>query len=315
MSVVVEQQESTEVKEVVPEVPTTLPPIDEVVIVKSEIKAEDNEETTAAAAAENEAAVEKEKPKVTRRFTFNKRWGKHRDEAQIPKEPEQPKDPKEDVLGWISQQTPQAVHKVNYLLLEWVQRVAVENEADRKPLPGKDGFVTRNQFLAFLRDGDLLTKLANKLQPGSVEPAVAEENADAVAQKEVVKKNIDSFSTWAQQNVNMDNDKVLTSGDLLEKGKSGFEAVFNTLWQLGVQTQEKFAAEGIDVETIVNAASQIVKSNILQTILGFFRRARVPPVVEEPKEAEVVATTEVQEPAAVEEIKLETTAPSAVAAN
>lgn len=309
------QVETVAAPEEAPAPPASLPPTEENVEAKTE-------ETAAPAAEEQQA--EKEKPKVSRRFTFNKRWGKHRDEPQVPKEPEQPKDPKEDVLGWIAQQIPQAVHKVNYHILEWVQNTAVENEADRKALPGKDGSVTRNQLLVFLRDGDLLTKLANKLQAGAIEPAVLAEGADAAAQKDAQKKNIDSFSEWAETSLGLQKDQVLSSADLLDKGKNGYPAVFNTLWQLGVQAKDKFQADGFDVDAIINAASQVVKSNIIQTILGFFRFQRNrAAAVEETKEAaaaegEAAAATE--EAAAVADVeepvqKIETSAPSAVAAN
>lgn len=109
-----------------PKVPTTEPPVDVPAPVTEEApKVEEAvAEIAAPAAAEGEtataaAAAPEEKKKsggVARRFTFNKRWGKHRDaEASTPKEPEAPKDPKEDVLGWIAQQIPQAVHKVRIL--------------------------------------------------------------------------------------------------------------------------------------------------------------------------------------------------------
>ncbi|CAI5440503.1 unnamed protein product [Caenorhabditis angaria] len=320
------------VEEVVaaPELPKSDPPAENVA------PAAENAEAAPVAAepaAEGEAAAPAEETKekksggIARRFTFNKRWGKHRDEAAAPKEPEAPKDPKEDVLGWIAQQIPQAVHKANYQVLDWIQNTAVENEADRKAIPGKDQSTTRNQFLGFLRDGDLLVKLANTLQAGAIEPAVAEENADAAAQKEVQKKNIESFATWAGQTLGAEN--VLKAEDLLEKGKAGYSAVFSTLWQLGVQAKEKFEKDGFDVETIVNIASQVVKSGLLTTILGFFRRNRQP-VTEEAKEGENAAAPAegeaakdgeaAAEPAAesVEEpvaVKVETSAPAAVAAN
>lgn len=297
-----------------PELPKSEPPAEPAT---GEAEKKEGEE---AAAEGGEEKKEKKSGGVARRFTFNKRWGKHRDQAEPAKEPEAPKDPKEDVLGWIAQQMPQAVHKANYQVLSWIQKTAVENEADRKPIPGKDQSTTRNQFLAFLRDGDLLVKLANSLQSGAVEPAVAEENADAAAQKEVQKKNVESFAEWASKTTGVEN--VMKSEDLLEKGKAGYQAVFQTLWQLGIQAKEKFDKDGFDVETIVTMASQVVKSNLLTTILGFFRRNRQPAAEvkegeaaaegEKPAEEAAPSTEQVEEPAA---IKVETSAPAAVAAN
>ncbi|CCD64184.1 Calponin homology domain-containing protein [Caenorhabditis elegans] len=321
-----------------PKVPTTEPPVDVPAPVTEEApKVEEAvAEIAAPAAAEGEtataaAAAPEEKKKsggVARRFTFNKRWGKHRDaEASTPKEPEAPKDPKEDVLGWIAQQIPQAVHKANYQVIDWVQKTAIPEEGERKTIPGKDQATTRNQFIGFFKDGDVLAKLANALEPGAVEVAAAEENADAAAQKEVQKKNIDAFGAWAQKTLGTEAAPV-TNEDLLEKGKAGYTAVFQTLWQLGVQAKEKFDKEGFNVDTIVQLANSVVKSGLLTTILGFFRRNRqAAAAVEEPKDEtaaaegageakEEGATGEVadtaDEPVAV---KQETSAPAAVAAN
>lgn len=321
-------------EEKAPEVPTSEPPVETPApAVEEAPKAEDGAaEAAAPAAAEGETVAAPEEKKksggVARRFTFNKRWGKHRDaEAAAPKEPEAPKDPKEDILGWIAQQIPQAVHKANFQVIDWVQKTAIPEEGDRKPIPGKDQATTRNQFLGFFKDGDVLVKLANALEPGAVEVATAEENADAVAQKDVQKKNIDAFGAWAQKTLGTEAAPV-SSDDLLEKGKAGYSAVFQTLWQLGVGAKEKFDKEGFNVETIVNLANSVVKSGLLNTILGFFRRNRQAAAVEEPKDdaaaaegtgeaaKEEGATGEVtdtaDEPVAV---KQETSAPAAVAAN
>ncbi|KAF1770908.1 hypothetical protein GCK72_002732 [Caenorhabditis remanei] len=328
-------------EEKAPEVPTSEPPVDTpaapVAAEEAPKVAEEGvaaaDATAAPAEGDAAAAAPEEKKKsggVARRFTFNKRWGKHRDaEAATPKEPEAPKDPKEDVLGWIAQQIPQAVHKANFQVIDWVQKTAIPEEGDRKTIPGKDQATTRNQFLGFFKDGDVLVKLANALQPGAVEVATAEENADAAAQKEVQKKNIDAFGTWAQQALGTETAPV-TSDDLLEKGKAGYSAVFQTLWQLGVGAKEKFDKEGFNVDTIVQLANSVVKSGLLNTILGFFRRSRQSTAaVDEPKDdaaaaaagegeaaKEEGATGEVtdtaDEPVAV---KQETSAPAAVAAN
>ncbi|PIC52214.1 hypothetical protein B9Z55_002411 [Caenorhabditis nigoni] len=322
-------------EEKAPEVPTTEPPVETAAPVAEEApKAEEGAaEATPAAEGEAAAAAPEEKKKsggVARRFTFNKRWGKHRDaEAAAPKEPEAPKDPKEDVLGWIAQQIPQAVHKANFQVIDWVQKTAIPEEGDRKTIPGKDQATTRNQFLGFFKDGDVLVKLANALEPGAVEVATAEENADAAAQKEVQKKNIDSFGAWAQKTLGTETAPV-TSDDLLEKGKAGYSAVFQTLWQLGVQAKEKFDKEGFNVETIVQLANTVVKSGLLNTILGFFRRNRqAAAAAEEPKD-DAAAAAEGAGEAAKEEgttgdvtdtadepvaVKQETSAPAAVAAN
>ncbi|CAI2317849.1 unnamed protein product [Caenorhabditis sp. 36 PRJEB53466] len=323
----IEEVVAVTAQEVAPAAPTTEPPTETPAAAAPEaVEEAPKAEGEAPAEGEAQAAPAEEKKKsggVARRFTFNKRWGKHRDaEPAQPKEPEAPKDPKEDVLGWIAQQIPQAVHKANYQVIDWVQKTAIAEESERKAIPGKDQATTRNQFLGFFKDGDVLVKLANALQPGAVEVATAEENADAAAQKEVQKKNIDSFGAWAQQALGSETAPI-SAEDLLEKGKAGYSAVFQTLWQLGVQAKDKFDKEGFNVDTIVQLANTVVKSGLLNTILGFFRRNRqASTAVEEPKEegagaAEGEAAKEdagetVDEPLAV---KKETTAPAAVAAN
>ncbi|KAE9420659.1 hypothetical protein Angca_002009, partial [Angiostrongylus cantonensis] len=65
--------------------------------------------------------------------------------------------------------------------------------------------------------------------------------------------------------------QAMTTADLLEKGKAGYPAVFETLWQLAMKAQDKFQQQGIDVEAVVAAASQVVRTNIIQTILNFFK--------------------------------------------
>lgn len=317
-------------QEKAPEVPTSEPPTETPApAVEEAPKAEEG--AAEAAPAEGEAAAAAAAPEekkksggVARRFTFNKRWGKHRDaEAAAPKEPEAPKDPKEDVLGWIAQQIPQAVHKANYHVIDWVQKTAIADEAERKTIPGKDQATTRNQFLGFFKDGEILTKLANSLEPGAIEVAVPEENADAAAQKEVTKKNIDAFGAWAQKTLGTESAPV-TSDDLLEKGKAGYSAVFQTLWQLGVQAKDKFDKEGFNVDTIVQLANTVVKSGLLNTILGFFRRNRQA-AAEEPKDEAAAAGEAAKEDGAAGEVtdtaeepvavKQETSAPAPVAAN
>jgi len=66
----------------------------------------------------------------------------------------------------------------------------------------------------------------------------------------------------------------MTAADLLEKGKAGYPAVFETLWGLGLKAQEKFQQNGIDVDTIVASAGAAVRTNLIGQILSFFRRNR-----------------------------------------
>lgn len=95
--------------------------------------------------------------------------------------------------------------KVNYHLLDWAQHLAVEDEGKRRPLPGKNDSVTKNQFLGFLRDGVLLANLANRLQPGTVETIHEDDKART---KENQASNINSFINFVKDKVGLADDQV-----------------------------------------------------------------------------------------------------------
>uniref|UniRef100_A0A915Q6C8 Calponin-homology (CH) domain-containing protein n=1 Tax=Setaria digitata TaxID=48799 RepID=A0A915Q6C8_9BILA len=187
------------------------------------------------------------------------------------KVPEPQKDPREDPVGWVNSLIPGAVHKVNYRLLDWAQQLAIEEVDKRQALPGKSDSVTKNQFLSFLRDGSLLAKLANRLQPGSIETI---HEGDAAKDKNNQASNINAFINFVKDKVGLSEEQLFTAADLQEKGKAGYQAVFNTLMQLALKAQGIFQQKGIDPEQLVQIASQVVPTNLIQTVLNFFRRAR-----------------------------------------
>ncbi|TKR94841.1 hypothetical protein L596_009076 [Steinernema carpocapsae] len=238
-------------EEVAPAVPETAPP--------AEIEAP---KEAAAPAAEGEATEEKteEEPATAEQD----------EKKEEEKQPEPPKDPKEDPVGWVNSLIAPAVHKVNHEVLSWAQQLAVEDEEKRQPLPGKNGFVTKNQFLSFLRDGSILAQLANKLQVGAVETV---HEGEAAQVKENQSANIEGFVNFAKEKAGLADDQVFSAEDLLEKGKAAYPAVFGALVRLGMASQEKFEQKGLDVDAIAEMASQVVKTSIIQTILNFFRRA------------------------------------------
>uniref|UniRef100_A0A0R3RU62 Calponin-homology (CH) domain-containing protein n=1 Tax=Elaeophora elaphi TaxID=1147741 RepID=A0A0R3RU62_9BILA len=160
---------------------------------------------------------------------------------------------------------------VNYRLLDWAQQLAIEEEDKRQVLPGKSDAVTKNQFLSFLRDGSLLAKLANRLQPGTIETI---HEGEAAKDKTNQASNINAFINFAKEKAGLSEEQIFTTADLQEKGKAGYQAVFNTLMQLALKAQSIFEQKGIDVEQLIQAASQVVPTNLLQTILNFFRRAQ-----------------------------------------
>ncbi|VBB31567.1 unnamed protein product [Acanthocheilonema viteae] len=192
------------------------------------------------------------------------------DEAKE-KVPEPRKDLREDPIGWVNSLIPGAVHKVNYRLLDWAQQLAIEEEDKRQILPGKSDSVTKNQFLSFLRDGSLLAKLANRLQPGTIETI---HEGEAAKDKTNQTSNINAFINFAKEKAGLSEEQIFTAADLQEKGKAGYQAVFNTLMQLALKAQNIFEQKGIDVEQLIQAASQVVPRNLIQTVLNFFRRAQ-----------------------------------------
>ncbi|VDK89376.1 unnamed protein product [Onchocerca ochengi] len=120
------------------------------------------------------------------------------------KVPEPPKDPREDPIGWVNSLIPGAVHKVNYRLLDWAQQLAIEEEDKRQALPGKSDSVTKNQFLSFLRDGSLLAKLANRLQPGVVETV---HEGDAAKDKANQTSNINGFINFVKEKAGLSEEQ------------------------------------------------------------------------------------------------------------
>ena len=96
--------------------------------------------------------------------------------------------------------------QVNYQVLNWMQQLAIEEEDKRQPLPGKNEAVTKNQFLGFLRDGIVLAKLAERLQPGSVETIHEGEEAK---NKEKQTSNINAFINFAKEKVGLPEQQVI----------------------------------------------------------------------------------------------------------
>lgn len=231
-------------------------------------------------------------------------------------EPPKPINPREDTIGWIGSLFPVGVHKANHLLLQWLQAGTVEKEEDRVPLPGREELVTKNQFLSFLRDGTILAKFANSVAPGLIEKVYEGEDAKV---KENQKANIEGFITFAKEKGGLNAEQVFTVEDLQDKGKAGYNAVFNTIFNLGLKAQEKLNTNGIEVDQIVEAAQTAVKSNIIQQILAFF--ARTLKKKDNKKVVEDGAAVEEQKPEgnATEEVpKVEqpaVPAPAVVAAN
>lgn len=90
-------------------------------------------------------------------------------------------------------------------MLEWAQQLAIEEEDKRQMLPGKSDSVTKNQFLSFLRDGSLLAKLANRLQPGTIETI---HEGEAAKDKTNQASNINAFINFAKEKAGLSDEQV-----------------------------------------------------------------------------------------------------------
>jgi hypothetical protein len=182
-------------------------------------------------------------------------------------------DPRENPVEWVKSIVTPAVHKANHHVLAWMQNQISPTEEEKQPLPGKDGAVKKSEFLNFLKDGTMLAKFANALAPGSIETVYDGEEAKV---KENQVTNIQNFINFAKETAGFSETEVFTVDDLQGKGKSGYNAVFNTLFQLGVKAQEKFNATGLDVDSVVEAAKSAIKEHSLkQRILNLFQFFRL----------------------------------------
>uniref|UniRef100_A0A0N4ZZ80 Calponin-homology (CH) domain-containing protein n=1 Tax=Parastrongyloides trichosuri TaxID=131310 RepID=A0A0N4ZZ80_PARTI len=178
----------------------------------------------------------------------------------------------EDPIAWISAQKPAAIHKVNSMICNWI--AALVNEGTETPtvtVPGKNDNVTKNQFLTFLKDGTVLAQLANKLSPGFIENVHEGENAQV---KENQTSNIEGFIKFVKEKIELAEDQVFSVADIQEKGKEGYQAVFNTLTRVGMSVKDKFEKDGLDIDSITESAAKVAQNKIFVTLLGLFNRAK-----------------------------------------
>lgn len=178
----------------------------------------------------------------------------------------------EDPIAWISAQKPAVIHKVNSIVCNWM--AGLINEGSETPIvnvPGKNENVTKNQFLTFLKDGTVLAHLANKISPGSIETIHEGENAQS---KENQTSNIEGFIKFAKEKFELPENHVFSVADIQEKGKEGYQAVFNTLARIGMSVKDKFEKESLDIDSITESAAKVTQNKIFVTLLGLFNRAK-----------------------------------------
>jgi len=176
----------------------------------------------------------------------------------VKKEPEPPKDPKTETVAWLNQQHKKAIHKASYTILKSiVDEAYVEDDASKPVLP-KSGFVTRREFINYIKDGVSLARLAKKFKPDAVETVKEGEEAKV---EENQKANVEGFITFAKEHV--PEDQIFSYEDLT-KGKEEFPKVFATLFQLLLAAPKAFNHPGIDFENFFKELSEIVPKKFWQ---------------------------------------------------
>uniref|UniRef100_A0A914XL80 Calponin-homology (CH) domain-containing protein n=1 Tax=Plectus sambesii TaxID=2011161 RepID=A0A914XL80_9BILA len=191
--------------------------------------------------------------------------------TDLPATTEQPAKPvpAEDPIGWLTPLGRNAVNKVSYEVLNWVNNTAVD-EDKRQPTPGaKKQSTSPMKFLGFLQDGSVLANLANKLQPGAIETV---HEGEAAKEKANQTANLENFINFLKNNVGLSDNEVFNPADVQEKRKGGFGAVLSTLIKLAGKAQEQFARGGLDVDYLLQIGKQAVQSNFIQTIINFFKK-------------------------------------------
>ncbi|KAI6203726.1 hypothetical protein M3Y94_00589700 [Aphelenchoides besseyi] len=185
------------------------------------------------------------------------------------KKEEVAKDPRTDPAEWLIAKGKTHVHTAAFQVAKWVIDAAYA-EGEEKPQLPAHGQLTRSQFVNLFKDGKIFGKLANRLKPGSVE-----EPKEEAENKDIQKANIDAFNAVAKEHLS--EDKVFNSDDL-EKGKSEFAKIFNTLFFLAEQAQEKFQIAGINVDQFIEGMEKVVPKSIVEKIrdavTGFFSRKK-----------------------------------------
>ncbi|KAI6179617.1 hypothetical protein M3Y98_00629700 [Aphelenchoides besseyi] len=185
------------------------------------------------------------------------------------KKQEVAKDPRADPAEWLIAKGKTHVHTAAFQVAKWVIDAAYA-EGEEKPQLPANGQLTRSQFVNLFKDGQIFGKLANRLKPGSVE-----EPKESAESKDIQKANINAFNAVAKEHLS--EDKVFNSDDL-EKGKSEFAKIFNTLFFLAEQAQEKFQIAGINVEQFIEGMEKVVPKSLAEKIrdavTGFFSRKK-----------------------------------------
>jgi aminopeptidase C len=127
----------------------------------------------------------------------------------------------------------------------------------------KSGFVTRNEFVGYFKDGVLLARLANKFQPGAAEAVKEGEDAKS---KENQQANMNVFASVAKEHV--PEEHQFTHDDL-QKGKESFPKLFVNLVQLMIKAPaEHFKQAGGNFDQLITEISSIQDQKFFQKFIN-----------------------------------------------
>ncbi|KAI1731354.1 ubiquitin family domain-containing protein [Ditylenchus destructor] len=105
-----------------------------------------------------------------------------------------------------------------------------------------DRLISPTTFLSALEDGLLLVYYAESISPGicpNIEPTDFSQDQS--------EKRIKAFIAFAKERAKLADGCVFYVEDVNDKYEDSYQAVFYTIYKLGVQTPEKFGRHGLDI--------------------------------------------------------------------
>jgi len=167
-----------------------------------------------------------------------------------------------DTTAWVSSLSGPASKKVNFNVLDWVNRAT----GGQAPPPGAEKQETApKDFLGYLKNGVQLARLANFLSPGSAR-GINENPQSQTSQLE----NIGKFLGFAKNIGGLGDSQLFKPEDLVQ-GK-GYTNVLSTLLSLGMNAQQNFGKQGLSADTIMQIASSAARSGVFNNLLSCFKK-------------------------------------------
>jgi len=170
--------------------------------------------------------------------------------------------PNENAQGFIESIAKPQAKKVAYQVLDWVNKLTGKTDA---PVPGNaDKQETSSKdFMQYLKDGALLAKLANVLQPNSVK------TVHESTEKDKQMENIKNFLNFVKEKAGLGVADTVKAEDVQAGKTSAFGGLLATLVALGGKATESFGgAQGLDLDGLLKTVQDFVPKSFLQTLLA-----------------------------------------------